>query len=347
MKGLFALATITLVSANTVPGELDASKIDVSKIKAVSNPAPASYSCTGKKDWALTFSSGPSNSTAKVLDILKQKNVKATFFVTGEQATAHSAVVKRVVQEGHQLGFSAYNDMKSMDTMNKNELVASVTYSMKAVVDAAGIVPKYVRPIFGSIDGDVLGVIESMGFKVVAWNKDTKSHRLFNEPKFADQIQSDVKAWAKENNDYGNIVLMQDLMDLQADQIPGIVRTTSEAGINLVPMSACLGDSSWTWNTASVNNSQLTVMSDIFKQVTGSSISMAALSPNAVANVVNGGAVGGANGTTNANGTANANGTTNGNKNNGTTVAKLPGNNANVFGFSATLLGLVGLLSML
>ena len=58
----------------------------------------------------LTFNSVPSSNTAKILDILKENNVKATFYITGSliQTDEDRAVVKRIVDEGHAIGIRAY-----------------------------------------------------------------------------------------------------------------------------------------------------------------------------------------------------------------------------------------------
>ena len=56
----------------------------------------------------LTFNSVPSSNTAKILDILKENNVKATFYITGSliQTDEDRAVVKRIVDEGHAIGIA-------------------------------------------------------------------------------------------------------------------------------------------------------------------------------------------------------------------------------------------------
>lgn len=57
----------------------------------------------------LTFDDGPSKLTPQVLDILKEENIPATFFVVGEQVEANPEVTKRIVKEGHALGNHSYN----------------------------------------------------------------------------------------------------------------------------------------------------------------------------------------------------------------------------------------------
>ena len=63
---------------------------------------------TGRKVY-LTFDDGPGRNTEKILDILKEKGVKATFFVTGKTDDFSKEMYKRIVEEGHTLGMHSYS----------------------------------------------------------------------------------------------------------------------------------------------------------------------------------------------------------------------------------------------
>lgn len=58
----------------------------------------------------LTFDDGPSENTAKILDVLKEHDVKATFFVTGKEDEGYAELYKRIVNEGHTLGMHSYSN---------------------------------------------------------------------------------------------------------------------------------------------------------------------------------------------------------------------------------------------
>ncbi len=62
----------------------------------------------------LTFDDGPSSNTEEILDILKQYNIKATFFVIGKEDDASKALYKRIVDEGHTLGMHSYSHKYSV-----------------------------------------------------------------------------------------------------------------------------------------------------------------------------------------------------------------------------------------
>ncbi len=58
----------------------------------------------GKKAMSLTFDDGPNEETEKLLDILKDKNTKATFFIVGSRIAGREHIVKRIIDEGHDIG---------------------------------------------------------------------------------------------------------------------------------------------------------------------------------------------------------------------------------------------------
>jgi peptidoglycan/xylan/chitin deacetylase (PgdA/CDA1 family) len=71
------------------------------------SPAPATYSsCHVDGPYiAMTFDDGPSpGNTPRLLDILKQRNIKATFFMIGPNVVAHPEIAQRVLAEGHEIG---------------------------------------------------------------------------------------------------------------------------------------------------------------------------------------------------------------------------------------------------
>ena len=84
----------------------------------------------------LTFNSVPSSNTAKILDILKENNVKATFYITGSliQTDEDRAVVKRIVDEGHAIGIRAYG------SDNVSEIFSSAEKYMEDVQKCAAMI---------------------------------------------------------------------------------------------------------------------------------------------------------------------------------------------------------------
>lgn len=87
--------------------------------KASQEPSNKPQQPSVQKIAYLTFDDGPSsNITPKVLDILKEENIKAVFFVVGKDAVAHPDIIKRIINEGHSIGSHTYSH--NADSMYSN-----------------------------------------------------------------------------------------------------------------------------------------------------------------------------------------------------------------------------------
>lgn len=75
----------------------------------------------GKKAMALTFDDGPNEETEKLLDILKQQGVKATFFLIGSLIEGREHIVKRIVDEGHDIGVHEWTQEGALPSAGINE----------------------------------------------------------------------------------------------------------------------------------------------------------------------------------------------------------------------------------
>ena len=126
----------------------------------------------------LTLDDGPSEeNTAAVLDILKKKNVKATFFVVGENVRKHPEIARRIVEEGHTIGIHCnhhdYDDIyESVDSY-----LADFEEAYNAVYEVTGVEVKLFRFPGGSINAynkevyqDIIEVMTDRGFIYFDWN---------------------------------------------------------------------------------------------------------------------------------------------------------------------------------
>lgn len=98
---------------------------------------------------ALTFDDGPTPGyTEKVLDILKEKGVKATFFVTGKNAKASPDIIRRIAAEGHVVGNHSYSHI-SFDRLDEEGVFNELLGTQQVIRDITGKSPKFVRNPLG------------------------------------------------------------------------------------------------------------------------------------------------------------------------------------------------------
>lgn len=123
-----------------------------------------------KKRIILTFDQGYENGyTAPILDVLKEKNVKAIFFLTGDYAKKEETLVKRMIDEGHVLGNHGMTHA-SMPELNAGELKEEVMSLHKFVADKYGYEMQYLRPPCGEFSEESLSVCSEMGYKTLMWS---------------------------------------------------------------------------------------------------------------------------------------------------------------------------------
>lgn len=130
------------------------------------------------KTMYLTFDDGPSKeNTDLVLDVLKEKNVKATFFVIGEYVRKYPDTAKRIVEEGHTIGIHCDVHDYSVLYASKEAYIADFEKAYDTVYQITGVKAKLFRFPGGSVNaynkqvcGDIVKELEARGFIYFDWN---------------------------------------------------------------------------------------------------------------------------------------------------------------------------------
>lgn len=147
----------------------------------------------GLRRVALTFDDVPDNRiTPLVLDILREHDIRATFFLVGSRAKAHPELVRRIVREGHIIGNHSY----SHPLMTKLSLPAfeqQVKDSERVIEDIIGYKPRFYRPPFGEINEEQLKWAGDHGYLVVNWDVDSNDWRGLNAKEVYDNVISAVR----------------------------------------------------------------------------------------------------------------------------------------------------------
>ncbi|MDD3225834.1 MAG: polysaccharide deacetylase [Clostridium sp.] len=121
----------------------------------------------------LSFDDGPSDMTDKILDVLEENNVKATFFLIGNQIEGHEATIRRIHDEGHGMGLHTYTHKYS----NKKNFIKEMRHCRNDICKITGVAPNIIRFPGGSrghLTNTFLKQLHADNFKVYDWNVDTK-----------------------------------------------------------------------------------------------------------------------------------------------------------------------------
>lgn len=118
----------------------------------------------------LTFDDGPDPAyTPKLLQILKNQNVSATFFLIGSRVERHPELVRRMVSDGHLVGNHSYSHLR-MVFRPKCFLESEITKTNRAIKKAAGQNPCLFRPPYGRFGIGVLALCKKQCLRLALWN---------------------------------------------------------------------------------------------------------------------------------------------------------------------------------
>ncbi len=149
---------------------------------------------------ALTFDDGPSSSyTLKMLDLLKKYDVDATFFLVGRRIKSSPASVKRMAQEGHEIGYHTWSHTYFYQ-MTKSQIQKDLADFQKAVHDASGAYATVYRAPGGSVTKNALAAIN---MPHIHWSVDTRDWESRNPTAIKNAIVNGLKD--------GAIILLHDI----------------------------------------------------------------------------------------------------------------------------------------
>ena len=124
----------------------------------------------------LTFDDGPDKTyTPTVLDILKEKDVKATFFLIGKRVQEDPAIVKRIAEEGHLIGNHTYSHA---DLDKASPEVEQELSKMEATLKPLGLSGNALfRPAYGAANPSLVEQVSNLGYKIAMWSVDSLDWR--------------------------------------------------------------------------------------------------------------------------------------------------------------------------
>lgn len=221
--------------------------ISLGLVAAMAVNASKIFSCKEKNTMALTFDDGPYEYTAELLDILKKKEIKATFFINAENYwtdlptdKAKQEIIKNQYSAGHQIASHTWSH--EIPSSN-NEIKEMMKKFDDFLEDVIGKRPKYFRAPQGNCDDSCISYFEELGYKVIQWDTDTND---WNKSKGVEERVKLVKKflkkeWAEEKDNY--LVLMHDVQKHTVKEImPWIIENAPFDKYKFVTVAECLGD---------------------------------------------------------------------------------------------------------
>lgn len=192
-------------------------------------PARAAVDCVRVACVALTFDDGPGADTGRLLDLLAERQVPATFFLLGTSVRVHPDLVVRMASEGHEVGNHTWSHKqltKLSEAQQREEIARD-----QAAIGALGVRATVFRPPYGSQDAVTRKVA---GLPVILWDVDTLDWKTRDAAATVAAVQKDARA--------GSIILMHDIHASSVDAVPGVIDALRAKGLTPVTVSQLIGD---------------------------------------------------------------------------------------------------------
>lgn len=206
---------------------------------------PKEVEAVNENSIALTFDDGPKReTTSQLLDILAQRNIKASFFILGQNISGNEDLLKRMKDEGHVIGsHSMYHyNLSQMDMTALKKDFNDMDDKIKTVFKEPF---HYIRPPYGAANKQVAEVAKR---PLVQWSVDSKDWSSKNTQSIINQVT--------QNTTPGAIILMHDIYAETINAVPAIIDNLTQQGYNFVTVDALLNHPTENLNYYSMNDNR-------------------------------------------------------------------------------------------
>ncbi len=229
-----ASATVCLALALSGCAQVDTTAPSTARAAAAKG-TPATFGtvdCRKAKCIALTFDAGPSENSARLLDILREKKVPATFFLLGKNhIEKYPELVKRMAAEGHEVASHTW-DHKILTKISDAQIRDELKRPDDAIERLTGHRPTLMRPPQGRTDSDVHRIAKEEGLAEVLWSVTAKDYTT-NDSAL-------IKKRVLEQSSRDGIILLHDIYPGTVPAVPGIVDALKERGYVFVTVPQLL-----------------------------------------------------------------------------------------------------------
>ncbi|MUK88594.1 polysaccharide deacetylase family protein [Ornithinibacillus sp. L9] len=160
---------------------------------------------------ALTFDDGPDpRFTPLILDVLREYDVQATFFLMGARAEAYPELVERIINEGHIIGNHTYWHPNLVEQADIATLEREVTNTENLLLELIGYRTKLFRAPYGFLYNELVEKLAELDYTVVGWTVDSLDWQEEPPVVIANQVINNIHP--------GAIILMHDGAEWEGDR---------------------------------------------------------------------------------------------------------------------------------
>ena len=195
---------------------------------------------------AMTFDDGPNPVlTPRLLDILKARGIKVTFFVVGQNAALHPEILKRAIAEGHEIGNHSWSH-PDLAKLPDDTVRAELQKTQDAIVAAIGAKPTLLRPPYGAITKEQKEwIFKEFGYQIILWDVDPNDWKILKGESAAQRsarVENVILNGDKEEHGArdGSIILSHDIHATTVDAMADTFDKLLAKGFKFVTVSALI-----------------------------------------------------------------------------------------------------------
>jgi peptidoglycan/xylan/chitin deacetylase (PgdA/CDA1 family) len=182
-----------------------------------------------KKPVALTFDDGPDpDVTPRILETLKEKGVKATFFVIGKKAEKYPELLRRIDEEGHTVANHSYSHHSLIAFFSENRLRQDLTRCNEIITSILGKSPVFFRPPFGVTNPRYRKVLKDLKMQSIGWSLRSFDTRAKNKYQLIEKVISKLQK--------RDIVLLHDNRAVTAEALEDLIEHCFNKNIQIQPL---------------------------------------------------------------------------------------------------------------
>ena len=199
-----------------------------------------SVQCEDKKA-SITFDCAWGDSDIpQILEILKNEDVKATFFIVGQWAEKFPDKVKLIAQEGHDIASHSYSHLR-MGALTEEKIRSEIIECGKTLAELSGKKIDLFRAPYGDYNNDVVNIARELGYYTIQWDVDSLDWKPdISREYIIERVISRTKP--------GSIILFHNDTTHTANVLPTIISSLKKSGYKLVPVSELIMRDNYTIN---------------------------------------------------------------------------------------------------
>ena len=191
-----------------------------------------------EKAVALTFDDGPDPIyTPRILNILEENNIKATFFLIGSNIETYPELVKRIYEEGHIIGNHTFSHSPSYTLWKSNKIYEDIRKTNDIIYKITGKFPFFFRPPFGVTNPLIRRAVNNR-FVCIGWNiRSYDTLKFLKRTSISKRIIRNIKS--------GDIVLLHDNREGSDILLESVIEGIKKKGIEIVPLNRLINKNAY------------------------------------------------------------------------------------------------------